>query len=519
LVRAADLFEAAACYRLPASVNIPIIWKTLLQQQQKCTARPASSPSAEIDPASLHHGRREVQIGGMAREHDMTGPTLSELARLLASGKTTAAALVEACLAEIERAGDNGGSAFIAVAAENALAAARAQDGLRAAGAAPSPLAGIPISVKDLFDLAGERTRAGSAVLDDAPPASADAPAIARLRQAGLVVIGRSNMTEFAYSGLGLNPHYGTPASVWSEGGPRAPGGSSSGAAISVARGMAHAGIGTDTGGSCRIPAAFNGLAGFKPTARRVPTEGAIPLSTTLDSVGPLARTARCCALLDGILSGEGLREPAPMALTGLRLAVPTTIVLDDLDRPVAEAFEAALGRLSRAGALVTRMAVPEFAEIGPLNAKGGLSAAESLAWHRPLVAKAKDRYDPRVLARILRGKEQDAADYVDLVAGRRALIARISARLAGFDALVMPTTAIVPPRIADLAGDEAYNRANMLALRNPSFINMIDGCAASIPASEPGAAPVGLTVAGLAGSDSRILSIAAAAEAVVVPG
>lgn len=421
--------------------------------------------------------------------------------------------MVEACLHEIDCAGGNGRGAFISVD-RTAMTAARAIDDLRKNRTAPSRFAGIPISVKDLFDIAGQPTRAGSIALSGRPPARADA--IGRLKEAGFVVVGRTNMTEFAYSGLGLNPHHGTPSCTWESGEARVPGGSSSGAAISVARGMAHGAIGTDTGGTWRIPAAFNAITGFKPTARRVPTDGTIPLSTTLDSVGPLARSVACCATLDAIMTGNEPSSLAPVEMAGLRLAMPTTIVLDGLDPEVAEAFEWSSRRLTSAGAIVSPIAVPEFNEIGVLNAKGGLPAAESLAWHRPLIELAGDRYDPRVLSRIMSGKEQDAADYVNLVAGRKAMIAKITARFAVFDALIMPTVAILPPPIADLANNEAYNRANLMALRNPALINMIDGCAVSIPASRPGDPPVGLTIASLAETDTRILSIAAAAETIV---
>src|SRR5881227_952615 len=234
-------------------------------------------------------------------------PTLAKLAEELESGRTTSRKLVEACLAKIADPAGEGQRAFIHVDMDAALAAADAMDGLRKVKAAPSRYAGIPVSIKDLFDIKGQVTRAGSRALDDSAPAEADAPVVARLRAAGFVVIGRTNMTEFAYSGIGINPHYGTPKGAWQRSAGHVPGGSSSGAAVSVVDGMAHAALGTDTGGSCRIPAAWNGIVGFKPTQRRVPLDGAVPLSTTLDSIGPIARTVKCCAVLDAVLANEPL--------------------------------------------------------------------------------------------------------------------------------------------------------------------------------------------------------------------
>ncbi|MFC7397061.1 amidase [Chelatococcus sp. GCM10030263] len=446
-------------------------------------------------------------------------PTLAQLSDDLATGRTTSRQLVEECLARIADPAGEGARAFLKVNAEGARAAAEAMDLLRAANAAPSPFAGIPISVKDLFDVAGEVTTAGSRVLAGNPPAERDAAAIARLRRAGFVLIGRTNMTEFAYSGLGLNPHHDTPRSPWHRDEARVPGGSSSGAAVSVADGMAHAAIGTDTGGSCRIPAAFTGLVGYKPTARRVPLDGVVPLAPTLDSVGPLARSVACCASLDAVMAGEPLVDAAPVSLDGLRLVVPTTVALDDLEPVIAAAFSAALERLSAAGARVEERAFPEFAEIAGINAKGGFPAAESHAWHRALLETGAAAYDPRVASRIRRGASQSAADYIALVEARRSLVDRATARLAGIDALVMPTVVMLPPRIADLADDDAFTRANLLVLRNPTLINMIDGCAISLPIAAEGDAPVGLTLAGPAGADRRLLAIAAAAEALLAGG
>jgi aspartyl-tRNA(Asn)/glutamyl-tRNA(Gln) amidotransferase subunit A len=445
-----------------------------------------------------------------------TQPTLATLAADLDSGRTSARKLVDDCLARIADNSGEGIRTFVHVDAEAAIEAAEAMDRLREVKAAPSPFAGIPISIKDLFDIRGQVTRAGSRALDDSAPAEADAPVVARLRRAGFVVIGRTNMTEFAYSGIGINPHYGTPKSIWQRNVGHVPGGSSSGAAVSVVDGMAHGALGTDTGGSCRIPAAYNGIVGFKPTQRRVPLDGGVPLSFTLDSFGPLARTVACCAVLDAILADETLVPLQPRSIKGMRLAVPTTVALDDLDDAVAKTFERALATLSRQGALIERIEVPEFLDVGVMNSKGGFAAAESYAWHRYLIAGSGDVYDPRVSSRIVRGESISAADYIDLLNARKSLIARTEKRIAPYDALVLPTTANTPPVIADLADDKAFTKANLLSLRNCTLINMIDGCGISLPAHREGEVPVGLMLAAAGGADRRIFELAAGMETAI---
>ena len=444
------------------------------------------------------------------------GPTLAALADDLDNGRTSARKLVDDCLSRIADTSGEGIRTFIHVDTEAAIEAAEAMDRLREVKAAPSCFAGIPVSIKDLFDIEGQVTRAGSRALDDSAPAKADAPVVARLRRAGFIVIGRTNMTEFAYSGIGINPHYGTPKGAWNRGAGHVPGGSSSGAAVSVVDGMAHGALGTDTGGSCRIPAAYNGIVGFKPTQRRVPLDGGIPLSFTLDSFGPLARSVACCAVLDAVLAGEAVVPLQPRPIRGMRLAVPTTVALDELEDAVAQAFERALQTLSRQGALIERIEMPEFLDVGIMNSKGGFAAAESYAWHRYLIASLGDVYDPRVRSRILRGESLSAADYIDLLGARRSMIARAERRIAPYDALALPTTANTPPRIADLADDKAFTKANLLSLRNCTLINMMDGCAISLPAHREGEVPVGLMLAASGGSDRRIFELAAAMEGVI---
>jgi len=426
--------------------------------------------------------------------------------------------LVEQCLARITDKSGEGARAFLKIHAEPALAAADFYDRVGTRGGASSPFAGVPVSVKDLFDIAGDVTTAGSVVLKDASPAETDAPAVARLRAAGFIPIGRTNMTEFAFSGLGINPHYGTPSNAYDRKAGRIPGGSSSGAAVSITDGMAFGALGTDTGGSCRIPAALCGIVGFKPTAYRVPTAGAFPLSTSLDSIGPLAATVACCAALDAVLAGEPIVDLSPFPLTGLRMAVPQTMVLENVEPAVARAFESALAALRKAGTRIVDIPLRELAELPQINAKGGLAAAEAYAIHRRHIGNSEKMYDPRVLVRILRGQEQDAADYIELVNARADFIRRVAAITAPYDALVMPTVPVTAPRLADLAADDAYRSANFLVLRNPSIANFLDRCSISIPCHQAGDAPVGLMLIGEHGADRRLLAIAAAIEAVVSP-
>lgn len=440
-------------------------------------------------------------------------PTLAELRTALDEGRATSLQLTDAALAHIADPAGEGVRVYTKVYSAQARAAAQASDLLRGAGLARSPIDGLPISVKDLFDVAGDTTLAGSVALQGAPAATENAVIVQRLLAAGAVIVGRTNMTEFAYSGLGLNPHYGTPRNPWDRATGRIPGGSSSGAAVSVTDQMAVAAIGTDTGGSVRIPAALCGLTGFKPTARRVPLTGALPLSTRLDSIGPIAASVACCAQLDAILAGDARPLPRPARLAGMRLAVPTNIVQDSMDGHVAASFRAALSRLSAAGALLEEIVVPEFDELASINATGGLSSAEAWTWHRALIERAGDRYDPRVLSRIRRGQTMTAADLLELLDARVRWIASLEARIAGYDALLMPTVPIIAPTLAELTGDEAYYRTNALILRNPTIINFLDGCALSLPCQAPGTAPVGLMLAAVGGQDRTVLGLGMAIE------
>lgn len=374
------------------------------------------------------------------------------------------------------------------------------------------PLAGLAVSIKDLFDIAGQVTRAGSQALAGAAPAAADSVAVARLRRAGAAFMGRTNMVEFAFSGVGVNPHFGTPANACSTTQALIPGGSSSGAAVSVATGAAFIGLGSDTGGSIRIPAALNGIVGFKNTARLVPTLGALPLSTTLDTVCALTRSVPDAMLAHEILAQRQVtRSSAP--LSAYRLGVPSALMLDDLDPTVSRAWQRTLDTLRRAGARLEEIALPELHELQPMQALGSFSAAESYTWHYPLLAQHADVYDPRVASRIQRGAQMSARDYLELHNVRQNWIQRMESAARGFDAWVSPTVPVVASALAEVAPgaerDAAFFRLNALLLRNTSVVNMLDGCAISIPCHAPDESPVGLMVWAGALRDDAVLNIA----------
>jgi aspartyl-tRNA(Asn)/glutamyl-tRNA(Gln) amidotransferase subunit A len=442
--------------------------------------------------------------------------TIGELSQLLASRKITSRQLVEQALAAIKDPQGEGSRTFLSVHEGEALAAADRVDAQRRNGADLHALAGIPISIKDLFDEAGFTTLGGSRVLVGAPAATHNSAVVERLRKAGAVIVGRTNLVEFAYSGLGLNPHYGTPKNTFDRATGRIPGGSSSGAAISVTDGMVAGAIGSDTGGSIRIPAALNGLVGFKPTARRVPLDGVLPLSFTLDSVGPIAKTVADCALLDQVLAADVDGFPTPTQLRGLRFAVPKTVFQSDLSPAVADALTAALGRLSAAGATIVDLPMAEFAQVAAVN-PSALVSAEAYWWHRQWMKDGADKYDPRIIVRIRAGETITAATYIDVMKLREQFIRTISAAAAEYDAMLMPTTPETAPTIAEAGkDDETYARVNLRMLRNPSIVNLFDGCALSIPCHLPGTAPVGMMIAGTQGTDRKILAIGLAVEGVV---
>jgi aspartyl-tRNA(Asn)/glutamyl-tRNA(Gln) amidotransferase subunit A len=430
-------------------------------------------------------------------------------------GVGTARERLEQALERIADPAGEGARACLTIYADAARAAADAADARARAGIALGPLDGAIVSIKDLFDVVGEVTRAGSKVLAaEGKPAAADAPVVQRLRAAGAVIVAKTNMSEFAFSGVGLNPHYGTPGNPADRA--RVPGGSTSGGAVAAADGLCEIAIGTDTGGSTRIPAALCGIVGFKPSKFRIPTEGAFPLSYTLDSVGPMARTVADCALADAIIAGEPPHAPEPAPLAGLRLGVAQGLPLKDMDDTVSARFAAALAQLAKAGARVSEETFDLFDALREANARGGFAPPESYAIHRERLARRGGDVDPNVRARIERGREMTAADYVELVQARAWLKRAMDARLADLDALVMPTTPIVAPKMSDVATPESFSPKNMLLLRNTAIVNFFDLCAISLPLPREGGLPVGMSLVARNGHDHRLFRIAAAVERVL---
>ena len=420
---------------------------------------------------------------------------------------------LEQALVRIADPSGEGTRACLTVYADAARAAADAADARTAAGTSLGPLDGAIVSIKDLFDVAGEPTRAGSKILaEEAPPAVADAAVVRRLRAAGAVIVAKTNMTEFAFSGVGTNPHFGTPGNPHDRA--RVPGGSSAGAPVAVADGMCDIAIGTDTGGSVRVPAALCGLVGFKPSRQRVPTEGAFPLSETLDSVGPIGRSVADCAkadwvMADAVMAGEEFAPLEPLALAGLRFGVAEGLPLDRLDGTVAAAFAAAISCLDSAAVDITHETLPLLDDMAELNAKGGVLSPEACVIHSDRLRRRGADIDPNVRVRIERGCTVTEADYAEMMRERADLVAAMDARLGALDALVMPTTAIVAPTIAEVAEPHVFTARNAALLRNTTIVNFFDLCAISLPL--PARLPVGLMLIARNGQDHRLLRLAAA--------
>jgi len=443
--------------------------------------------------------------------------TLFDLARKLERGKVTSRQLLEHCLANIESPEGEGARVYLSVYRERALQEADEADRARKQRRHRSPFAGIPLSIKDLFDVAGEVTTAGSHVLDEQEPAAADAPIVQRLRNAGFIIIGRTNMTEFAFSGLGINAHHDTPASPWDRQTRHIPGGSSSGAAVSVSDDMAAGAIGTDTGGSTRIPAALCGLVGFKPTAARVPRKGCVPLSQTLDSIGPIANTVTCCSILDSLMAGDSTDELPAFPEVGVRLGVLDGFAMEDMEAEVEQAFSTALDHLTRRGILTKRIHLPELEAYNTHINRGAIIGGEAYAMHQQLLQDRHDHYDPWVRHRIKACGTFSAADYVD-AANRRADCRAATARRAfGIDALVLPTVPILSRPIERMIADDDESRdANMLYLRNTTIANTLDAPAITIPCHSANAAPVGFMLIGNHNEDRKLLSIARSLEPII---
>lgn len=419
---------------------------------------------------------------------------------------------LDAALGRIDDPKGEGARACLTVYREQAKAAAEAADARAKAGISLGPLDGAIISIKDLFDVAGEVTRAGSkARAEEAKPAAADAPVVRRLRAGGAIIVAKTNMSEFAYTGIGANPHFGTPGNPADR--KRVPGGSSSGAAVSAADGMCEIAIGTDTGGSCRIPGALCGIVGYKPSRQRIPTDGAFPLSYSIDSIGPIARSVEACARADSVMAGESHAPLEPAPLAGLRVGVVEGMPVENLDETVAKRLPQALDLLKRAGACLSDETLSQIDGMVQVNSKGGVQPAEAFTVHRDLLSRRADAIDPNVRARLERARNVSAADYIDMVRDRARLICSMDARIADLDVLVWPTTPIVAPTMVEVAAADDFARKNAMLLRNTVIVNFFDLCAISLPMPREGGLPTGLMLVARNGNDHRLFRIAAAVE------
>jgi aspartyl-tRNA(Asn)/glutamyl-tRNA(Gln) amidotransferase subunit A len=419
---------------------------------------------------------------------------------------------LEQALTRIADPSGEGARACLTVYADTARQAADAADSRAKAGKPLGPMDGVIVSIKDLFDVPGEVTRAGSRVLaGEGLKATADAPAIARLKAAGAVIAAKTNMSEFAFSGVGANPHFGTPGNPFDRS--RVPGGSTSGGGVAVADGMCEIAIGTDTGGSTRIPAALCGIVGWKPSKQRVPTDGAFPLSFTLDSIGPMARTVADCALADAIMAGEKPSAIEPVSLSGLKLGIWQGVPFDGADSTVTASWSAAVARLGKAGVRLSDEAIPLVEGMVQVNTKGGFAPTEAFFIHRERLKRDGAGIDQLIRTRIERGGTVPAYDYIDMAQSRKRLVQAMDARLEGLDAMILPTTAIVAPKISEVAAADEFGRKNAMLLRNTSMINFFDLCAISLPLPRDGSLATGLMLVGRNGSDARLFRIAAAVE------
>ena len=419
---------------------------------------------------------------------------------------------LEAALSRIDDPNGEGARTCLTVYREAARAAAAAADARHRAGISLGPLDGVIVSIKDLFDVAGEVTRAGSRVLaEEGKPAERDAPVVRALRCAGAVIVAKTNMTEFAFSGVGMNPHYGTPGNPFDRG--RIPGGSTSGGAVAVADGMCEIAIGSDTGGSTRIPGALCNLVGYKPSRRRISIAGVFPLAASIDSVGPIARNVADIAKADAVMAGEGFAALEPTALAGLRIGIAQGAPLEALDETVAKGFPAAIDRLEKAGAQLSNEKLAPLDGQARVNSRGGVQPAEAFALHRDRLDRRGVDIDQNVRARLERARTISAADFIDMVNERTTLIAAMDDRLKDIDVLALPTTPMVAPTIAEMTSPDVFARKNAMLLRNTSIANFFDLCAISLPLPRNGGLPCGLMLFARNGHDQRLFRIAAAVE------
>lgn len=446
------------------------------------------------------------------------GKNIAQLSVLLQSGRLDPRALVEETLDAVGVEDDQ--AIFVELTAARAMSEAEAAAKRIGEGRSCGVLDGMPVAWKDLFDLEGMATTAGSTVLANDKPASRDADVVTALKQAGMICIGRTNMSEFAFSGLGVNPHYGTPSNPASKDGHRLPGGSSSGAGVAVAAGLVPVAIGTDTGGSVRIPAAFNGVVGYKASRGRYSMRGVYPLAKSLDSLGPLTHTVQDAVWVDAAMRGKVAADLTRAPLSGLSVVVPETVFFDGIEDGVAAAFEQAVERLVRAGASVRRQAFPIFSELFDLiREKGALVTAEAFALHKIRLEGADAaRMDPRVVARTKLGANISTSDYIAIVEARERMTAAFVGMIGEQELLVSPTLPHVAAKVAPLLDDdEAFFAMNAKTLRNTQIGNFFDLCGVSIPCGTGDAGmPVGLLISGPHGTDDHVLSVAMAAEEIV---
>jgi aspartyl-tRNA(Asn)/glutamyl-tRNA(Gln) amidotransferase subunit A len=425
---------------------------------------------------------------------------------------TSARDRLEAALGRIDDPKGEGARACLTVYRDHAKAAADAADARAKAGVSLGPIDGTIVSIKDLFDVAGEVTRAGSKVFaEEGKPAAADAPVVRRLRAGGAVIVAKTNMSEFAYTGIGANPHFGTPGNPADR--KRVPGGSSSGAAVAAADGMCEIAIGTDTGGSCRIPGALCGIVGYKPSRQRIPTQGAFPLSYSIDSIGPIARSVEACARADAVMANETYVPLEPVPLAGLRIGVAEDYPLENLDEMVGLKFSDAIARLNKAGAHISEEKLALLDEMAQVNSKGGVQPAEAFAIHRDLLSRRADAMDPNVSVRLERARNISAADYIDMVRERARLIRMMDIRIAEVDVLAWPTTPMVAPTMQEVAAPDEFARKNAMLLRNTVIVNFFDLCAISVPIPRGSGLPAGFMLVARNGQDQRLFRIAAAVE------
>ncbi len=426
-------------------------------------------------------------------------------------------ARLEQALSKIADPEGEGSRACLTLYKESAKTAADAADKRAREGASLGPLDGKIVTIKDLFDVAGEVTRAGSKILaDEGKPAVADAPAIARLRSAGAVIAAKTNMVEFAFSAIGTNPHYGTPGNPADRS--RVPGGSTSGGAVAVADGMCELTIGSDTGGSTRIPAALCGITGFKPSKQRVPTDGAFPLSFTLDSVGPMAGNVKDCADADAIMAGEKPEPLHPAPLGATRLGIAQGLPLSGLDKVVGERFSSAVTALGKTGFQIADEKIPLIDEMAALVATGWLPPPEGLSIHQDRLKRRAADFDPNIRVRLERAAQMSAAHYISTLRERARLIRAMHERLAGLDGLLMPATPIVAPTIAEVSAPAVFTEKNLQLLRNTAIANCFDLCAITLPIPGNGL-PAGLMIVSRNGDDGKLLRIALAIEAILNDG